>query len=234
MIQLVFQTSHLNQGLSEASYTANATLVFVAPSDVLPRVMEKINNDIKPELLNGITDLDLGVWATPEGTMFVDGQYQLFKSECLFMIFSVLSTKDQRPNKGKDYEIAKWEEEVRKSLATKKAGPVTLTKQQEILVKQQLEKELKIRQRVREIHKHLVRGLHFIRSVIAANVEEMHGYMSQIITLLLDGALSRGSFLVGAMAFETYLVCFFSSSCILLFIHSLGPFSMYLRSIGWS
>lgn len=145
----------------------------------------------------------------------------------------MLSTKDQNPNKGKDFEIAKWEEEVRKSLATKKAGPVTLTKQQEILVKQQLEKESKVRQRVREIHTHLVRGLHFIRSIIAANVEEMHGYMSQIITLLLDGALNRGSFLAGAMAFETYLVCFLPSSCILLFIHPIGSFSLYLRSIGW-
>jgi hypothetical protein len=38
------------------------------------------------------------------------------------MMFLVLSTKDKRPSKGKDYEIAKWEEEVRKSLATKKAG----------------------------------------------------------------------------------------------------------------
>jgi len=70
-----------NQGLSEASYTANATLVFVAPSDVLPRVMERINNDIKPNILNGITDLDLGVWATPEGTMFVDGQYRFFNEK---------------------------------------------------------------------------------------------------------------------------------------------------------
>jgi hypothetical protein len=119
-------------------------------------------------------------------------------------------------------------------LPRRRQAPVTLTKQQETLVKQQLEKESKVtRQRVREIHTHLVRGLYFIRSIVAANVEEMHGYMSPIITLLLDGALGRGSFLAGAMGFETYLVCFLSSSCLLLFIHLIGPLSLYLRSVGW-
>lgn len=149
------------------------------------------------------------------------------------MIFSVLSSsKDQRPTKGKDYEIAKWEAEVRSSLAAKKAAPVTLTKQQETLVKQQLEKEANIRQKVKEIHTHLVRGLHFIRSIVVANVEEMHSYMSPIVTLLLDGALGRGSFLAGAMAFEAYLVCLLSYACLLLFTHQTGSFSLHLRSTG--
>jgi hypothetical protein len=82
---LMFQISDLNQGLSEASYTAIATLVFVAPSIVLPRLVEQLNEDIKPDVLNGISDFDLGVWATPEGTRFVDGQYQAFSenSKCL-------------------------------------------------------------------------------------------------------------------------------------------------------
>jgi hypothetical protein len=75
---MCFRFLTLKQGLSEASYTANATLVFVAPSNILPRVMEQLNDDIKPDVLNGISDLDLGVWATPEGTTFVDGQYPGF------------------------------------------------------------------------------------------------------------------------------------------------------------
>jgi hypothetical protein len=39
--------------------------------------MEKLHDDIRPDILNGISDLDLGVWATPEGTTFVDGQCRL-------------------------------------------------------------------------------------------------------------------------------------------------------------
>jgi len=118
----------------------------------------------------------------------------------------VSSTKDARPSKGKDYEIAKWEEGVRKSLAAKKALPVTLTKQQEALFKAQLEKEAKIRQAMKMIHARLVRGLHFIQSLVAANVQELQSYMTELTTLLIDGALSRGSILAGATAYETYLV----------------------------
>ena len=122
----------------------------------------------------------------------------------------MLSTKGETgPNKGKDYEIAKWEEEIRKSLATKKSTAVTLSKQQQALVQTQLEKEAKIRQHVRDICANLTRGLHLLRSVVTAGVDEFHSYMTSVLSLLLDGALSRGSFLVGAVAFETYLVSSF-------------------------
>ena len=122
----------------------------------------------------------------------------------------MLSTKGETgPNKGKDYEIAKWEEEIRKSLATKKSTAVTLSKQQQALVQTQLEKEAKIRQHVRDICANLTRGLHLLRSIVTAGVDEFHSYMTSVLSLLLDGALSRGSFLVGAVAFETYLVSSF-------------------------
>ena len=128
-------------------------------------------------------------------------------------LYLVLSTKGEtRPNKGKDYEIAKWEEEIRKSLATKKATAVTLSKQQQALVETQLEKEAKIRQHVRDICANLTRGLHLVRSVVTAGVDEFHSYMTSVLSLLLNGALSRGSFLVGAIAFETYLVSSFLSA----------------------
>ena len=120
------------------------------------------------------------------------------------------STKGEiRFNKGRDYEIAKWEEEIRKSLATKKATAVTLSKQQQALVQTQLEKEAKIRQHVQSICANLTRGLHLVRSIVTAGVDEFHSYMTSVISLLLDGALSRGSFLVGAIAFETYMVSSF-------------------------
>lgn len=119
----------------------------------------------------------------------------------------VSNTKTEtRPAKGKDYEIAKWEEEIRKSLASKKSTPATLTKQQQALVQAQLEKESKIRQNVNTIKAHLLRGLNFVKSLVAAKVDEFQYYMSSLVSLLLDGALGRGSFLAGSTAFETYIV----------------------------
>lgn len=111
-----------------------------------------------------------------------------------------------RQNKGKDYEIAKWEDEIRKSLASKKSTPVTLSKQQLALVQAQLEKEAKVRAHVNTVQQHLVRGLNFVKSLVAAGVEEFQAHMSAVVSLLLKGALSRGSFLAGSTAFETYIV----------------------------
>jgi hypothetical protein len=129
-----------------------------------------------------------------------------------FIYLVLSSTKGEtRPNKGRDYEISKWEEEIRKSLATKKATAVTLTKQQQALMQTQLEKEARTRQHVQDICANLTRGLHLVRSVVAAGVDEFHSYMTSVLSLLLNGALSRGSFLVGAIAFETYLVSSFLS-----------------------
>ncbi|KAF9047662.1 armadillo-type protein [Panaeolus papilionaceus] len=192
LLDLIYEASTSNQhGFSEASFKAITTLVFVSPSTVLPSLRDQLNVDLDPSVLNNISDESLGIWATPEGTTFVD--------------VVAATQSDNRPNKGKDYEIARWEEEIRKSLAAKKATGVTLTKQQQALVHAQLEKESKIRQQVNLIASSLTRGLHFVQSIVNANVEEFQLYMSDLVSLMLSGALKRGSFLAGPLAFETYL-----------------------------
>ena len=148
-----------------------------------------------------------------------------------FLYLVLSSTKGEpRPNKGRDYEIAKWEEEIRKSLATKKATSVTLSKQHQALMQTQLEKESKIRQHVQDICANLTRGLHLVRSIVTAGVDEFHSYMTSVLSLLLNGALSRGSFLVGAIAFETYLVSSFLDAFFQIFFSNLS-FRNYLKSL---
>ena len=121
---------------------------------------------------------------------------------------SVLSNRaEARPSKGKDADIAKWENDIRKSLANKKApGTVTLTKQQQALVQAQLEKEAKIRQHVASIKADIERGLNFIRSLVSAGIEEFRPYIASLASLLVAGALGRGSSLFGEGAFDAYLV----------------------------
>ena len=62
-------------GFPEASYSAVTTLCFVSPASVLPRVVKQLQADLNPASLNALSDFDLGVWATPEGTTFVDGWF---------------------------------------------------------------------------------------------------------------------------------------------------------------
>lgn len=110
------------------------------------------------------------------------------------------------PHKGKDFEIARWEAEVRSAVESKKKVGATLTKQQQALVQAQLVREAAVRQRVDVVKANLVRGLAFVRSIVAAGVLEFRVYISSVAELLLEGALRKGSLLVGASALETYLV----------------------------
>jgi hypothetical protein len=112
------------------------------------------------------------------------------------------------PHKGKDFEIARWEAEVRNALESKRkagTGPA-LTKPQQALLQAQLAREATVRHRVDGVKANLMRGLSCVRSLVAAGVPEFRVYISSVAALLLEGALGKGALLVGAAAFETYLV----------------------------
>ncbi|KAG6915850.1 hypothetical protein DXG01_009609 [Tephrocybe rancida] len=179
-------------GFADASYSAVSTLTFVSPESVLPRIMEQLQADINPTVANALTEFDFGVWLTPEGTTYVD----------------VLASKDEAKivTKGKDSELAKWDEETRRNIATKRAAATkSLTKQQQALINAQLEEEAKIRQRVVGVQANLRRGLRFVQSLVRSGVEAFRNQISSVASLLLEGALGHGSILVGEEAFETYL-----------------------------
>ena len=59
-------------GFAEASYRAVTTLSFVAPEAVIPQIVEQLRRDINAQELSAVTDEDLAIWATPEGTTYVD------------------------------------------------------------------------------------------------------------------------------------------------------------------
>jgi hypothetical protein len=107
--------------------------------------------------------------------------------------------------KGKGSDLAKWDAEVRQSLASKKAT-ATLTKQQQALVQAQREKEAQVRQRVAGIRNRLERGLHLVGSIVDAGVDQIKLYVTAVAGLLIQGALYKGPLLVGDQAFLAYLV----------------------------
>ncbi|KAJ3828802.1 translational activator GCN1 [Lentinula raphanica] len=189
--------SDAKSGFPQACYRTVSTLAFVSPGDVLPKILQQLRQDINVDVLNSLTTDDYGIWSTPEGTTFID-------------VLSSTNKADVRDRKGKDSEINKWEDELRKSLAEKKGqaarAPPTLTKQQHALIQAQLAKEGQVRAKVNDIHSKLIRGLHIVQSLLQTSVDEFRMYISPIVTLLLDGALAKGSVFVGDLAFETYLL----------------------------
>ena len=49
-------------------------MTFISPATVVPRLMEQIRSDIDPSVVDALTETDLEIWATPEGTAYVDGK----------------------------------------------------------------------------------------------------------------------------------------------------------------
>ncbi|KAJ4478479.1 armadillo-type protein [Lentinula aciculospora] len=197
LLELVLDASlsESKSGFPEACYRTVTTLAFVSPGDVLPKIFEQLKQDIDVDILDSLTEDDFGIWATAEGTTFID---------------VLSSTKGEVQNKkGKDSEIHRWEDELRKSLAEKKAkaanSTLTLSKQQQALVQTQLAKEGLVRTKMKDIHIKLIRGMNLVKSLVETSVDEFRMYISPIVTLLLDGALAKGSLFVGDLAFETYL-----------------------------
>jgi len=64
-----------------AAYHSATTLALVRPDQVVPAIFAQIEDDLLPAHLDFIGAEEFGIWGTPEGTAFVDGQSNLFISQ---------------------------------------------------------------------------------------------------------------------------------------------------------
>jgi hypothetical protein len=126
------------------------------------------------------------------------------------MNYVVLATKKEHaPAKGKDRDIEKWEAEVRRNIAGKKAiGTANLSKQDKALVDAQLRAESEVRKNIDILKAKAERGFGLIRSAIASQTSDFEVHGSSILSLLLESALRHGTPLVGSLALTTYFVSF--------------------------
>ncbi|EJT96915.1 ARM repeat-containing protein [Dacryopinax primogenitus] len=176
----------------DAAARAATTAAFVAGETATLSILDRIQADLTPELFKRLTTNDLAIWATPEGALFVD---------VLAAKKPVVADKNR-----KDYAIEKWEQELRQSVAAKKAGKtVTLSKQDQALVDAQLAKESEIRNSINRLQRQAERGLALVRSLVQGDNETFHQQLYSVVNLLLAGVLSHGSALAGSAAFDTYL-----------------------------
>lgn len=132
-----------NEVMLEASLAAVTTLSFINPSLFVSRITSTIKeglntNDFTTELE---PELVKKIWETPEGELAID---------------PFASKKTYVENKNtKDYETKKWEESVRKEIASKKGikdNKPKYTKEQQATVNEQLKKETEIRSQLRSIY----------------------------------------------------------------------------------
>jgi len=117
--------------------------------------------------------------------------------------------KENSDNKNsKDYANAKWEQEVRDSLAKKKAATpgAKLSKVDQALVAAQMAKEKEVREHIVVLQAKLNRGIELVRGLIAANSEPVAKHVRLLAELLLASVFGPGRFLVDGRAFDVFLV----------------------------
>ncbi|EWY91187.1 hypothetical protein FOYG_08391 [Fusarium oxysporum NRRL 32931] len=179
--------------IKKAAYNAAADLAFVAPETIIPRLLETLSRDLNAEQLHDIGPVEAAIFRTPEGTVFVD----------------VLAKKSQQvldKNK-KDYDILKWEEELRSQLEKKKGQQKKLTPEENAKVNAQLKKESLIRQSITEIEARLLRGIGIIRSLATGPPTDATQWLGTAVSLLIGIMDAGATMITGDAAPLAYITC---------------------------
>ncbi|EPE07953.1 translational activator gcn1 [Ophiostoma piceae UAMH 11346] len=187
------QLTQTSTAIKTAAYEAAAELVFVAPEKMAPRIVELIQNDLNTDELKTVGPVEAAIFRTPEGTTFVD----------------VLAKKTSSlPSKSsKDYDVLKWEEELRAQLAAKKGSQKKLTADETAKVNAQLKKEAGIRERIRLLEARLLRGFGVIRSLATGPPTDATQWMGPAIKALLDAIEAGACSVTGDAAPLALITC---------------------------
>ncbi|KAG1308067.1 hypothetical protein G6F64_006326 [Rhizopus arrhizus] len=177
--------------LYEAALSAISTIVFISP-DVIPEFIDMAEENLKPELMQGIGELERNIWKCSPDVTYVDVLKKDKKNE---------SRNNNRKNKNDD----EWEEELRAELAKKKGLTQKLTKEEQTAVNTQLKKEAEIRKNVQQSCEKIALGLNVIRAIITGNSGGAEEHLTEIERMILDAGNHRVGLLVGDMLLNTYL-----------------------------
>lgn len=201
-----------------AACRAAATLMFVAPLQVSPILIEQIRCDLDPAQLVNLSPIDAAIARAPDGVMVVD---------------PLAKTNGFVENKNvKDYDTLKWEEELRAQLAKKKgAEQKKLTPDQKAKVDAQMAHEKHVRHRVQALSGYLRRGAGFIHALAVGPPSEARLWMGPAIESLSHVLEAGASFFVDDELVAAYLAC---SNYVTDRLGALRPFIgvVTLRAIG--
>ncbi|CAO1631779.1 unnamed protein product [Parajaminaea phylloscopi] len=162
-----------DQALRPACLSAITSLTAHAPESTVAELVGDIEASIDAVTLEGISDQDLGVWATPPDQTFVD---------------VLADGKAQNANldkNRKDAKIEQWEAELRADIAKRKAAETkSLTKEQKAKIDAQLKIEADVRRRINDVQTALRRSMQIVTALVAAGTEELDSYLPSLVTMV--------------------------------------------------
>ena len=188
------ESSHLSMKVKVAAYNAAAELAFVAPDAIIPLIMAYVKINLPANEVESHGPTEIAIARTPVGTAFID----------------VLSMKGQGTTidkNARDYDIKKWEEEMRNQIATKKGQTKKLSADEKAKVDTQLAKEAIIRKEVNELEMRLRNGIGFVHALAVGPPTEANLWMGiaiQSLTAVVAAGVGR---LVDDAADQAYLAC---------------------------
>lgn len=220
LIKLVLTLRGVNQSpqFAEAAYRASTTLAFIAPATIVPLLFAQLEDDLSLSHLAFIGPTEYGIWATPEGSTFID-------------ILAAQKPKNNQSFKNsKEREIEIWEAELREALARKRPVAATLSKPDRILFDRQLAKEAATRKEMAEALGRLRRGFALLLSLVSSNAELVREYLATMVNDVLKVIVLKPATLVAPEAFATYLVRSFFCTLILRGIDVVRRIRIWVRS----
>ena len=171
-----------------------AELAFVAPEAILPLLVDMIKADLDLEEFNKYSPQDFAIARTPDGTTFID-------------ILSTRGPKEVLDKGSHEYELLKWEAEVRAQQAAKRGPQKKLTSEEQSKVNAQLAKETDIRKRVQQLERQLQRGIGTIRALALGPPTDAEIWISTSLKAIIDLIQAGVGLLLGTSANDAFMAC---------------------------
>ncbi len=177
-----------------AVYNTAAELAFVAPDAIIPLLIERVRDNLPADKVAMCGPTEIAIARTPKGTAFVD----------------VLSAKGQAysiDKNSKDYDVVKWEEEIRSQIAQKKGQEKKLTMDEKAKVNAQLAKEATMREEVHALEKTVGHGIGLIQALAVGPPTDAGLWLGPSLKALTNVIAVGAGHLIGHTADEAFLAC---------------------------
>lgn len=129
----LIDSEYSREEYKDAAIKAIAYLAFINPTSFPPLIKQLISEKLSVDSIRKITKQEIEIWKANDGTLVID-------------VIATKQAKSLENKNSKDYETLKWEDSIRKN--QHKNASRKLSKEEELLVKEQLSTESEIRKTV--------------------------------------------------------------------------------------